>query len=341
MRDPVLRLAVALVAFAVFAHASTARAEDDESLEYVVDARAKNCPTAAEFREEVARQIGGDEAGVRRAGMPRVAVHIEPDGQGLRARIDVEAESRRSQTLRAPAYACRDLSSAAAIAVSLVFRAYAPEPEPEPEPAPAPVLVQPAPRAEQNSKPPPARAAATQLPIPHLSKRHWRLRHALYASAVVGQTAVPDLGIGTAVGYAATWSRPRTRLGFGFTVEADMFLPQTAHASRGGGVFAYARMASVAPCLYWGVLLGCASGTIGSTVGKGTDVRDSERRELVHSEVGLRLGARIPLAPPFALRVELRGGIPLVDSRFVIESDTVWRTPTVTALGAVGLETTF
>lgn len=338
MRESVLRLALAALSpLAVLAHATPARAEDSQSLEYVVDARAKNCPTAVAFREEVARQMGGDDADVPRAGMPRVVVHIEPDGHDLRARIDVETESRRSQTLRAPAYACRDLSSAAAIAVSLIFRAHAPEPEPEPERIPVPPPRPP----DEESVPRPTRPAAAPLPRPHPAKRYWRLHHSLYASGLVGQTAVPDVGIGTAVGYAATWSRPRTWLRFGFTIEADMFLPQTAHAPRGGGVFAYARMASLAPCVSWGVLLGCASGTIGSTVGKGTDVRDTERHELVHAEVGLRLGARIPLAPPFALRVELRGGIPLVDSRFVIESDTVWRTPTVTALGAVGLETTF
>jgi hypothetical protein len=339
----------------VVACVQNARAEAPP-VHFSVDPRAKGCPTEAELRREVERQIG-DEAPSLEHG-PAVAVHIEVvEGGGLRARLDVDeapasdgaggaaASGRhRSQTLRAPAYACRDLSSAAAIAVSLVFRAAAGargQPGVEP-PAATDATRSDVARTAEPPEPasrPPARPSARPLPAaPARSSEALvsKVRHSLFAGALAGKTVGPGLGAGTIVGYAATWHER-----WSLVAEASATLPRVASGARDAGVVVTSRTLSLAPCAHYGVALGCAFVSAGSLVGSGTQVRVPETQRFVQVEVGLRVGARIPLARPFALRTELRSGIPLVRSRFSIGGDTVWETPVMTVTASVSFETIF
>jgi hypothetical protein len=344
--------AFAAAALLFFACVQNAHA-DAAPVDFSVDPRAKGCPSAAEFRSEVARQIGDESAQSLEHG-PRVEVHIEViEGGGLRARLDVDepvsgggatggadaSSRRRSRTFLAPAYACRELSLATAIAVSLVFReaagaraqtdAEAPAPTDATLPGPPRTAERPAPEASARPLPaaPPASGDARRAPS---------VRHSLFAGVLAGKTVGPGLGAGTLVGYAATWRRR-----WSLAVEASATLPGVASGARDAGIVVTSRVVSLAPCVHYGVALGCASASVGSLVGSGTNVRAPETRRFLQAELGLRVGARIPLTQPFALRIELRSGIPLVRSRFLIEGDTVSETPTSTLTGSVSFETIF
>jgi hypothetical protein len=329
---------------------------DVPAVNFSVDPRAKDCPSAIEFRREVDRQIGNENAPSLEHGA-RVDVHIEVvEGGGLRARLDVDeppsagtgaggaaaSGHHRSQTLRAPAYACRDLSAAAAIAVSLVLRAVAgARAQPDAGEPNATDATQPGePRAAEPPMPdsrPLPNASARPLPAARARSGHSRsVTHSLFAGALAGKTVVPGAGAGAIVGYSATW-----RERWGLAAEASALLPRIAIGARGAGVFVTSRTVSLAPCIHYGIGLACASASFGSIVGSGTRVRVPETQRFSQVELGLRIGARTPLAGPFALRTELRSGFPLVRSRFSIEGDTVWATPAVTVTLSASLETIF
>jgi hypothetical protein len=359
--------ALACAPLLVFVSVQNARA-DTPPVHFFVDPGAKGCPSEGDFRREVDRQIG-DETPPSLEHGPSVDVHIEVvEGGGLRARLDVDepssagsatggagASSHRRQTLHAPAYACRDLSSAAAIAVSLVFRAAAgarAQTDAEPpgatdatQPDTARRAERPAPESRRAERPAPEsrpapKASARPRPAAPSTSSDSRLassvRHSLFAGAIAGKTVAPGLGAGMVVGYAATW-----RQRWSLAAEASATFPRGASGAHDAGVVVTSRTVSLAPCAHYGVALGCAFVSVGSIVGSGTQVRVPETQRFVQVELGLRVGARIPLARPFALRTELRSGIPLVRSRFLVDGDTVWETPAMTVTGSVSFETTF
>ncbi len=353
---------LALVLGLLSASLEDARA-DVGPLHYSVDPRAKDCPSSAEFLRDVERHMGkDDEPPLVVDRRPRVDVRIEADAHELRAYVEVDAErpeephgpeataeGRLRKTLRAPAHACRDLASAVAIVVSLMFRSsgdrHAPHASAPPSPGPpadgenasgseAPIIAQPdVVLPSQSPAPPPS---APRTPSPPIT-----VRHTIHAGAIVGKTMVPDVGIGAIIGYGVTWSGENRRLSFGLATEATSTGARTAFAQRGGGVRIHSNGLSVGPCLHVGQLLSCTAVTLGSTIGVGTGVREPERRAFLLVEAAVRLGARIPLPPPFALRTELRVGSPITRPRFAIEGDTIWEAPPVTVLGSCSLETTF
>ncbi len=348
---------LALVLGMLSASPDDARA-DVGPLRYFVDPRAKGCPSSAEFQRDVERQMGHDDEPSHTDHLPRVDVRIEADARELRAYVEVDAddsheleataEDRLRQTLRAPAHACRDLASAVAIVVSLMFRTSAdhhalhasslPSPGPPTEKERAsrpdsPVTTQPEiARPSSSAEPPPSDRRTPSSPT--------TIRHAVYAGAILGKTIVPEVGVGAIVGYGISWHGER-KLSFGLATEASSTGARVAFGRRGGGVLVHSNGLSVGPCLYLGLLLSCTAVTLGSTIGVGTRVREPERRAFLLVEAGLRFGARIPLPPPFALRTDLRVGAPVSGPRFFIERDSVWEAPAITVLGSCSFETTF
>ena len=343
-------------------------AAQEEPLSVHVDPRAKGCPTEDEFRREVARQKG-DEDGSRASHEhaardavhehgPRVSVRIELASGVLQAVIDVDEVPSsggrgtdrvvRRQTLRAPAHACRDLSTAAAIAVSLVFRTSdlrpsdaVPERAPD-EVAPPPPST-PAPTEPTAAPGPPPRpprrehAAVVARADPGAGASRSRgPRHSLFAGALIGRTAVPELGLGTVIGYGATW-----RERWGVAVEASSLFPRNAAAARGAAIRIRSMALSVGPCRHEGMFFGCIAVAFGATVGTGTHVQSPETGVFAYVEPNVRVGARVALARPFALRADVRGGAPLTRPRLLIEQDPVWRPPAVTLAATLAVETTF
>ena len=333
---------------------------DAGPLHYSVDPRAKGCPSSAEFLRDVERQMGQDDEAPHVDLRPRVDVRIEADANELRAYVEVDAEGpevshepeataagRLRKTLRAPAHACRDLASAVALVVSLMFRTSAERhaPQASSPPSPGPVVEEePASRSDASviAQPDIVLPGSSRVPpVPRTPSSPTNIRHAVYAGAMVGKTLVPEVGVGAIVGYGVSWHGEGRRLSFGIASEASSTGARTALARRGGGVLVHSNGLSVGPCLYLGQLLSCTAVTLGSTTGVGTGVREPERRAFLLVEAAVRFGARIPLPPPFALRTELRVGAPVTRPRFFIEGDTIWEAPAVTVLGSCSLETTF
>ena len=281
------------------------------AVDLTIDDRAKGCPSAEELRAEVGRQIGDDEMGPA----PRVDVRIdvEPDGS-LAARLGLAEDPTRTQTLRAPARACRDLTSAAAIAVSLVLRAAArAHPLPPPPPPPAP--------------PPPPRLVPPPAPL---------FRHSLAAGFVLGKGVVPDVAGGALLSYGLRYRRY-----FGVVIDGSATAAERADGAHDSAVRVTSRALSLAPCGYLALEFGCVFFSAGDIAGTGEHVRQPTTKRFADIELGYRVGVRIPMPEPFRLRVELRNGFLLVRSDLRVDGDTVWRSPPVTLTGAFSLETSF
>ncbi len=351
---------LALVLGLLSASLEDARA-DVGRVHYSVDPRAKGCPSSAEFLRDVQRQMGQDDEPSHVDHRRRVDVRIEADAHELRAYVEVDAdrpeeshepdataEGRLRKTLRAPAHACRDLASAVAMSVSLMFRTTAelqtPRASSPPSPEP-PADRESASRSDSQSslvaQPAIVPSPEPQPSAPRAPSSPTSIRHSVHAGAIVGKTMVPDVGVGAIVGYGVTSQIEGRRLSFGLAAEASSTAARAAMARRGGGVLVHSNGLSVGPCVYFGPLLSCTAATLGSTIGVGTGVREPERRAFLSIEAAVRFGARIPLPPPFAVRTDLRVGAPLTRPRFSIESDTIWEAPAVTVLGSCALETTF
>ena len=347
---------VALLALAfVFGWPDEARAQpkaEPDPIPFEVDPRAKGCPSARDFHDEVTRHTGEEGSGPL-THAPRVSVRIELVGSALHALIDVDEDTtspasptspgapadadsvvHRRQVLTAPSYACRDLASAAAITVSLIFRAAESEETAPLEPEGS--LVKKTPAEAPLPPPPPTYPRSGLRAAPPRPHAVMPLRHSLSVGAIGGKGAVPDIAIGPVFAYSATWRRR-----WGLTLDASLLFPRLATGAHHSGVRVGSRTVSLAPCVYDGILFGCVAGSLGAIVGEGENVQSPETRAFLHAEVGLRVGARVPLTGPFALRADVRGELPLTRSRFLIERDTVWQTPSAMLTGTLVLETTF
>lgn len=323
------------------AHGATPERSAAGVVTYTVAPRARGCPTEAGFLAEVGRQLGEVGSLDRYGEGRRLEVTVEVLGDGslvtrITASVDEDGLPRdeRRQELHGPANACMDLTSAAAIAVSLVLR----EPRAPPDlPAasddrerPPPSTPPPPPARPAEEHPVPANAPSASAPPP-------RLAHAMFAGLVAGRLVRPSVGVGATVGWVGTY---RTR--WAGIVEATMTAPGTAQGRRGAEVRVVTRTFTLSPCVNVGPAFGCAYASFGSTVGHGSGaIAAPASAVFFQTELGARLGARIPLVGPFRLRLDLRAGAPLVRPEFSVGGDTVWRAPAVTVAGCGALETNF
>lgn len=255
-------------------------------LDYRVEEPARRCPSAAELRAAIVRQLGEDPF-TSSPQSPSYDVHVKVtrNAQSLEARIEWIDEAGNLQgerRLSSEDDDCFELASgvAFAVAVQLQLRATS-----SPQPPPAQVEAEPEPQPLPKPKPRP------RAPLP--------AERAPQRSVAVGVGGLARVGAqpGVAAGLHtfASLRGPKWAL----SVDAHATLPTTAQGTGRASFSAREAGVGLAPCYSYGVLDACALGSLSlvSIRGRGVDQARSP------SAVDLGVGVRLQVAWPWRARL--------------------------------------
>ncbi len=299
--------ALLLALLAWVASEQVARAEEMQqvSLTYEIGPGALGCPSQAEFERSVERQLGYRpfvDAAPR-----RVIIRASASAAGLHGTLlwrNADGTPQGERELAVDHRDCRELarSMAFAIVVQLQLLAGAPPrdtprarerqlPAPEPEPEPEPDAAEPAPSYDTTPSEPPT------IPVFERDRGPW----------------IPSVGLGAGI---ASGLAPRASgLGrlFGalrqdtFSIEVGGMAswPTTERDSDGNGFRSNVWLGTLAPCLHYEALSGCAVGQLGQLRVRGVGLDRASTPTGLLGEAGVRLGLSQSLGPVVAsLRLE-------------------------------------
>jgi len=295
------RLSAVLLAAVTWAELAAADAPSDRSfvrLSYARESGAEQCPDESVVRESVSTRLGYDPFDDRAARVLKAVVRRS--GRSFVARIELyDATGKRqgARDLAGSGMDCGELATAMAIAMSLgIDPLSATAPPPPKPPAPAmPVVPEPGPPPQvvlSTAPPPPA-----ARPEPAAKGAPLRARFGAGASVAWGiSPATPAAGATLIAGLR------RGIASLELEGAADFSPTATKGSVRANSSL---WLASLAPCLHFGIGLGCVIGGLGSLDATGL-VKNSESGQKFFADVGLRLGVEIPFADRFyvALHVD-------------------------------------
>jgi hypothetical protein len=289
------------------------------------------CPNASSFRNLVAARLGYDpfEPHPAMGGAVQDAVrvtlfshdhHVQADALLVRQ----GRPTRPARALEGSLSECEALVSALAttIAIALDDGEHAPAPPAAP---PQPALAAPPPPA-----PPPERHEA----LPAVAPRHREPLSIFVAVApVVSVGAMPSLSLGGEAGAGL-------RRGH-FSIEGLIRAETTAAATRvasGDRLKASVFTGAALPCGEVANARICGVGRIGRFEGSDPDLPGGSTRlnaGSLYASLGLRLGYWFRLSSSVTLEPSIEGDIPLVITKLVVSSATVWTAPIVYGTAAV------
>jgi hypothetical protein len=294
-------------------------------LSYARSSGAEQCPDESVLRESVSTRLGYDPFDEK---APRLlTVVVRRSGDGLVARMELHDASGRVQgerDLHGSGTDCGELGTAMAIAVSLGIDPLsatgappgaAPAPSPAPEPPPVPVTSlppQPPPVPREEPKPPPLPRPPVLVRLSAGSQVTWGI-----------SPAAPAIG--------ATLDGGIRRGLFSLDLEgAGDWAPTTTPGSASSSLY----MVSLAPCVHFGLGLGCALGGVGSLEATGV-VTSPQTDHKALANLGLRLGVEVPFATRFYVQFHVDGLAILTHETFIVDEKNIWSTtpPLSAALG--------
>src|SRR3569623_127828 len=310
-------------------------------LEYTRAPGAEACPEPAALRASMVSRLGYDP--FSDAGARVLHCQIAPNGNGLRARIDVEDAQGRvagQRVLTSKRGDCVDLAPALLLVMSLAARESAADAPVAPEPAPhgkvkdraspeGEVVAGGRKRADRRTPEPP-RAADIAVIAPATPRRPLFDGVAFGAGALGAVCALPHPSLGATGAIGVT--RGRASLAIELRFDAPTTLATTA-----GDVRLWAATGWLVPCARAGWLAGCALAGAGVQHGAGLGVADARRGSSAWIGAGHRAAGRVPLSVRTALVVHadlLWIPSPIV-TRLGQPPAEIWRTPL--ASGALGV----
>lgn len=317
-----LAAATALLTGTVFADAPRFVRLEYERLE-----GATACPEDAVIRAGVAARLGYEP--FRDLAPDRLRATLRTAGQGLEARIemvDARGNLKAARRLTSRNRDCSELAASVELAIAIAIdpmggprpRDDAPAPAiaDEPEPPPSQPAASPEPRVLETAKSPPGPPLA------------WRAQAGLVGG--FGSAPAPSLGftVGGAVG-SEGWS-------LGIEGRADL---PSSKALRAGEATAGLAVASLVPCLRFGMASACglATGGVRQVAGDGLD--HARHATVPYFAFGGRAAVALPMSKRAALALHADVTAPVTKTRLTVDSDVVWTSPAIAV--ALGLGVAF
>lgn len=285
------------------------------------------CPEEGEVRDAVSTRLGYDPFDPRSP--TRITAVITRERGGLRARVDLRNEATGAvgqRDLTSARSDCTELASAMELAISIAI---------DPSSLTRPVGT--APEEALPTPPPPEEHASPPLELapPAPTTEAERMRLLAGAVASVGYGTTPGVSSGGAVFAGVRRGRLSLR------VDARLGLPGTEDATPTHGVRGSLLAAGLAPCVHFGVGMGCAVVVVGRFHGEGRGVDVPMEDDVVYAAAGLRAGVELPLGAHVFVPIHAEGLVPLTHERLRLDDRVVWESAPVTVAATLGLGVTF
>lgn len=280
-------------------------------LEYSADA-ALGCPTSAELKASVSRQLGYDPFAVDGA-EPRLRVEIVRIADRLEAQIewiDRQQSGEGERRLAADDADCVALARSLAFAVAVQIQLHASAGEapsaPPPPPPPSPPVA-----------PAPAKPTSSDEDTPA------RRLVLLGVGALARHGLAPNVAPGLRVfgGLSKDW--------WAFELSAHATLPTHFHLADGSGFAAQELGANLAPCLRRAPFGVCAVGTISLLHVRGQGVDRTGSPSALTGGVGARLQLLLPSLERFGVSVQGEALAVVAPQDVFLNQRKVWSTAPV------------
>ena len=147
---------------------------------------------------------------------------------------------------------------------------------------------------------------------------------------VGGWGAAPAPSLGVTVGGA------RETDGWSVGIEGRADLPSSM-ALRDGEASGWLLVASLVPCLRFGVLSTCALATGGARQVAGDGLVDARHATVPYFAFGARLAAALPLAERVALGLHGDVTAPVTQIRLTVDDSVVWTSPAIAVALGLGV----
>lgn len=289
-----------------------------------------HCPDESAIKSEVLARLGYDPFSQDASRV--VTATISSSSGGLRAEIELRDETASavgSRALTSTTNDCAELAAAMVLAISVAI-----DPtilaRPAPEAAPRerePPLSPEAPL----SKPPKAEAPTSPSPPSPPSVR-----------GVLGVLAGGSTGSTPGISFTSAIFGRVQRDRLALEIEGRAHLASTARSSA-GAVEASLLLAVLAPCyqvkppsLPQLSSTLCVAIALGALRGEGSGVSVPRRESSLHAAAGPRVGLEWAIARSLALRIGVSAFVPLVETRLVLNTDTVWSSSPVVFDASLG-----
>jgi hypothetical protein len=295
-------------------------------LEYERLEGAAACPEDAVIRAGVAARLGYEP--FRDLAPDRLRATLRTAGQGLEARIEMvdgRGNLKAARRLTSRNRDCSELAASVELAIAIAI-----DPMGGPRPrddAPAPVIA-------SEPSPSPSRPAAS--PEPHVPgpaspagpPLSWRAQ----AGMVGGFGSAPALSLGFTVGGAVGGE------GWSLGIEGRADLP-SSKALRAGEASAGLAVASLVPCLRFGMASACglATGGVRQVAGDGLD--RARHATVPYFAFGGRAAVALPMSERASLALHGDVTAPVTKTRLTVDDEVVWTSPAIAV--ALGLGVTF
>jgi hypothetical protein len=329
-----LALAFALTTAA----AAQAAASPSAKLTYVRGPGAESCPDESELRKAVAVRLGYDPffPSASKTVVAEIRARAAPQ-RGFRGVVQIIDDSgivRGERALESQSGECAEMVRTLALGISIAIddldalappapRAAPASSDPPPEPG-LPV----APAATDLAPPPPFER---DVPAPVLPSER---ATALQLETVAGVHG--SLGLAPAASGGITLGVGITTRAVSLRIEGTAELPSSAPLASGGSVTTSFLVASLVPCLHFGLPFACVTGSVGSFRGGAIDIAAPHAQSALFAMVGARGGVRIPLYAMVSLAPHADLALPLVHHAVAVDGRTVFSTPAIG--GALGLD---
>jgi len=289
---------------------------------------ATGCPEETAIRAGVAARLGYEPFREKAADLVRVS--IRPAGRGLEARIELvdgRGQVQATRRLTSRDRGCGELASSVELAVAIAVDPMGSPMGPPMGPHPSGEAAVSRPRPGAAS--PPAAAVASAPPSrpadegPPLS---WRAQVGL----IGGWGSAPSLGVGLTFGGALEGQ------GWSVGLEGRADLP-ASKSLRAGEASAGLLVASLVPCLRFGVASACVLATGGARQVAGDGLESARHATAAYLAFGGRLAAALPISRKLALALHGDVTAPVTRIRLEVDDDVVWTSPTLVVALGLGL----
>ena len=316
---------------------SVAHASPSARLVFSRTPDAASCPDEGALRRAVAERVGYDPF-FPHAPLTVVA-EMSRSGEDLVARVhlvDASSNALGTRELRSSQRDCAELFRALALAISIAIDPRINASPPPPIAARAAATPEPStPTAPPIESPPAIAPDATRVIGANdtLDERPPRSSLTTYALSFGGGTSfgvAPSTAVGASLGLELRRGR------WSIEVEARADLPASTHVE-GGTVGAWQASGALLPCGRVAVFFACAVGVLGRFEGTGSDVSRPSHASAIHALAGARLGAELPLADRFWIRVHADGLANLNRPTLRLDGVDRWTAPLLGASVGVAL----
>ena len=291
---------------------------------------AAACPEDAVIRAGVAARLGYEP--FRDLAPDRLRATLRTAGQGLEARIEMvdgRGNLKAARRLTSRNRDCSELAASVELAIAIAI-----DPMGGPLGGPRPRDDAPAPVIADEPSPSPSRPAASPEPqvpgpaSPAGPPLSWRAQ----AGMVGGFGSAPALSLGFTAGGAIESG------GWSLGIEGRADLP-SSKALRAGEASAGLAVASLVPCLRFGMASACglATGGVRQVAGDGLD--NARHATVPYFAFGGRAAVALPMSERASLVLHGDVTAPVTKTRLTVDDEVVWTSPAIAV--ALGLGVTF